>query len=143
MSKATQQDAQLILQFYEMRREPRMRQARSFMAGTFKAASFDEYLKLCPMGSEENASFRQVTTYWDMVAAIVKRGLVDLELFFETNGEITLVWEKCKRVVPEIRERFKQPLFLASLEELAGKREAWLKETMPGYLEAMRQRFGL
>lgn len=143
MSKADHHDAQLILQFYEMRREPRLRQARAFLSGPFKAKTLDEFLKVCPMGSEENASFRQATSYWDMVCAIVKRDLVDLELFFETNGEVTLTWEKVKSFVPELRGRFKQPLFLANLEGVALKREAWLEELMPGYLAAMRERFGL
>lgn len=143
MTKATPQDAQFILQFYEMRREPRMREARAFIAGPFKARSVDEFLKVCPIGSDENASFRQVTSYWDMVCAIVRRDLVDRELFFETNGELTVVWEKVRQFTPEFRTRLKQPLFLANLDHIAAEREAWLEVKMPGYLGALRERLGL
>lgn len=134
------QDADLILRFYELRRESRLREARSFLLGRFKAKDLQELNDLCPPGSEENAFFRQVLTYWDMVSAIVKRDLVDKELFHETNGEITAVWEKVKHLVPGMREKFGTPVFLASLEEVARERESYLEQKAPGYVEALRER---
>lgn len=136
-------DADLILRFYELRRESRLREARSFVLGRFKAANGRELNDLCPPGSEESAFFRQVISYWDMVAAIVGRELVDKELFFETNGEITAVWEKVKAVVPELRETFGNPLFLANLERLAKEREAYIEKHAPGYLASLRERLGV
>lgn len=137
------QDAQLILHFYELRREPRLREARAFMAGRFKAKDLEQLNNLCPLGSDENAYFRQVTSYWDMVSAIVKRRLVDKELFFETNGELTVVWEKVRYLVPGLRETLGNPQFLSNLELVAGEREAYLEQKIPGYLTALRQRLGV
>ncbi len=137
------QDAQLILHFYELRREPRLRDARAFMASQFKAKDLEQLNHLCPPGSDENAFFRQVTSYWDMVCAIVKRHLVDKELFFETNGELTIVWEKVRHLLPGLRLTYDNPQFLANLELVAGEREAYLEQKVPGYLAALRQRLGL
>ena len=137
------QDAQLILQFYELRREPKLRDARSFMAGRFKASTMEELDEMCPPGSEENAFFRQVVSYWDMIGAIVKRDIVDKELFFETNGEITLVFEKIRKVLPAMRERYESPTFLANLEQVAAEREAYLNQVAPGSLASFRKRLGL
>jgi hypothetical protein len=134
------QDAQVILQFYELRRESRLREARSFVLGRFRAKNVAELHELCPPGSEENASFRQVLTYWDMISAIVKRDVVEKELFFETNGEITAVWEKVKHLIPELREEFNNPAFLENLEEMANGREAYLNAKAPGYLKSLRER---
>lgn len=136
------QDAQMILQFYELRREPRLREARSFILGRFKAKNVEELHDLCPPGSEENAFFRQVLTYWDMVSAIVKRDVVEKELFYETNGEITTVWEKVKHLIPELRTEFGNQAFLENLEEVAMLREAYLKVKAPGYLKSLRERLG-
>lgn len=136
------QDAQLILHFYELRREPRLRDARAFMAGAFKAQDLEHFNNQCPPGSDENAYFRQVTSYWDMVSAIVKRHLVDKELFFETNGEITVVWEKIRHLVPAMRQAYGSPHFLANMELVAGEREAYLEQKMPGYLASLRKRLG-
>jgi hypothetical protein len=137
------QDAQLILQFYEMRRESRFREARLFMVSRFKAKTPQELNEQCPPGSDENAYFRQVTSYWDMIAAIVKRHLVDKELFFETNGEITVVWEKVRALVPLLREAYVNPRFLANLEQIALEREAYVEDKSPGSLAALRKRLGI
>lgn len=137
------QDAQIILQFYELRRESRLREARSFVLGRFKAKNLEELHELCPPGSEENASFRQVLTYWDMISAIVKRDVVEKELFFETNGEITAVWEKVRHLIPELRVEFDNPAFLENLEEVATRREAYLNVKAPGYLKSLRARLGV
>ena len=138
-----QQDAEWVVRFYELRRESRLREARSFLVGQFKAKNLQELNEVCPPGSEENASFRQAISYWDMVAAIVKRCVADRELFFETNGEITVVWEKVRHVLPELRESTQNPQFLKNLEDLARAREAYIEGKSPGYLEALRQRLGL
>ena len=137
------QDAQLILHFYELRREPRLREARAYLLGKFRARDMQEFNQICPPGSDENASFRQLVTYWDMVSAIVKRHLVDKDLFFETNGEITPVWEKVRHLVPAMREANKSPHFLASLQQIATEREAYLEEKAPGYMAALRERLGV
>lgn len=134
------QDAQLVLQFYELRRESRLREARSFILGKFKAKDVQQLDELCPPGSEENAFFRQVLTYWDMISAIAGRGVVDKELFFETNGELTAVWEKVKHLVPALRERTSNPRFLSNLETVAAERAAYVEAKAPGYLEALRAR---
>lgn len=136
------QDAQMILQFYELRRESRLREARSFVLGRFKAKNVAELHELCPPGSEENAFFRQVLTYWDMVSAIVKRDVLEKELFFETNGEITAVWEKVRHLIPELRSEFNNEAFLENLEEVAMLREAYLNAKAPGYLKSLRERLG-
>jgi len=136
------QDAQMILQFYELRRESRLREARSFVLGRFKAKNVAELHELCPPGSEENAFFRQVLTYWDMVSAIVKRDVLEKELFFETNGEITAVWEKVRHLIPELRNEFDNQAFLENLEEVATLREAYLNVKAPGYLKSLRESLG-
>lgn len=136
------QEAQLVLQFYELRRESRLREARSFVLGRFKAKNAQELHELCPPGSEENAFFRQVLSYWDMVSAIVKRDVLEKELFYETNGELTAVWEKVRHLVPELREELGNPAFLENLEEVAAGREAYLESKAPGYLKSLRDRLG-
>lgn len=136
------EDADFILRIYELRRESRLREARAFVLGRFKAKDAKELQELCPPGSEENAFFRQTLTYWDMVSALVKRDVVDRALFFETNGELTAVWEKVKHLLPELRQNFKNPVFLTNLEEVALEREAYVNARAPDYLDALRERLG-
>ena len=76
MPQATYQDAELVLKLYEMRREDRMRTARAWYFANFKVQSLAEMMEKFPPGSEPNASFRMVTTYWDMAASFVKIGVL-------------------------------------------------------------------
>ena len=66
--KPTYDDVKLILKLYDMRREARMREARKWFGTYFEAKTLEEFNALCPAGSEPNASYRMLTTYWEMVA---------------------------------------------------------------------------
>jgi hypothetical protein len=118
MTRPTYDDAYMILRLYEMRREERLRKARAWFTANFKVKSFDELTKLAPAGSDENASYRMVITYWDMAASFITNGVLDKELFFQSNRELLLVWERFKGVLPEVRERYKDPELYGHLEQV-------------------------
>jgi hypothetical protein len=65
-----------------------------------------------------------VTSYWEMVAGMVNRGLVDEDLFFDTQGEGLFVWLRVKDVVPEGRKHLR-PNWLWNLEQMAMRQQAW------------------
>ena len=90
MDKPTHHDVDVILKLYELRREDRMRKARGWLFG-YKASNAAEHQAACPPGSEENASFRMVTSYWDMAASFVTSGAVNKELFLQSAGEMLFV----------------------------------------------------
>jgi len=89
--KPTYDDVRLILKLYDMRREARMREARKWFGTYFKAKTLEEFNALCPPGSEPNASYRMLTSYWEMVASFVTNGVLHQELFFEGNREFLVV----------------------------------------------------
>jgi hypothetical protein len=139
MGEVTHEQVNLLLHLYELRREPRMREARDWYFTKFHPASFDDVARLAPMGSSESASMRMVLSYWEMVASIVNRVLIDEGFFFENTGEPWFVWERMKPVVVKIRERNKNPRQYENLEKLAKNLEAWAEKRSPGWSEAMRQ----
>jgi hypothetical protein len=116
--RPTYDDANLILRLYEMRRDERMRRARAWFTANFKAKTWDDLQKLAPAGSDENASYRMVVTYWDMVASFVVAGILHQELFFQSGREMLVVWERMRDVLPEIRQKYKDPHFWAHLESV-------------------------
>lgn len=139
MGQVTHEQVDLMLKLYEMRREPRLRQARAWFIEKFNPTSAEEMMKLYPFGSEENANVRMVTSYWEMVASIVNRNLIDEDLFFESTGEQWVVWERLKVVTPAMRALFKNPHANAQLEEHCKRLEAWREKRAPGTTAAMRQ----
>jgi len=92
---ATAADAELILKLYEMRREETLRKARRFMIFDFQPKTVEE-LRLVSrdVGSQHNAAWRQVMSYWEMAASLVLRGALDADLFLDSNGEGILIYAK-------------------------------------------------
>lgn len=116
-SRPTYDDANLILRLYDMRREDRLRKARAWFAANFKGiATVEQFRNVCPPGTDENASFRMVTTYWDMVASFVTSGVLNEALLYESSRELLLVWERAKDYVAAFREANRDPTYLRSLE---------------------------
>lgn len=139
MAEVTHEQVNLMLRLYETRRETVMREARAWFIANFHPKSAEEAMKICPPGSKENAYLRQVASYWEMVANIVSRGLIDEEFFFENSGEQWVVWECLKPIANEWRTVFKNPHAWEKLEQHCKRFEQWREKRSPGSTEAMRQ----
>ncbi len=139
---STYDDANLILRLYEMRREPRMREARTWFAANFKPKQAADVATLCPPGTNENASMRQVITYWDMVASFVASGVLNPELFFESGRELLLVWIRYGHCLPDTRARYGDPGHCKNLEKVAGMFIDWMNKANPGSFDALKARIG-
>ena len=113
MSK--QQDCDLILKLYDLRREATMREARNWMF-TFNPTSVQDVIEV--LLGEHSGHYRMVISYWDMAAAMVNNGAIDEQLFNETNGEHLFVYAKIEPVIEEVRALFGNPDFLRNLETL-------------------------
>ena len=140
VARATYDDVRLILRLYEIRREDRLRDARKWFTGSFKVKSFDEFVAMCPPGSEPNASYRMVTTYWEMVASFLTSGVLNKELFYQSGRELLFVWARIADIMPAVREKFGNPRELRNIEEAAVAYIAWWNETSPGAYDAFVKR---
>ena len=141
MSK--QQDADLILKLYDLRREATMREARNWMF-TFNPTSVQDIIDV--MISEHSGHYRMVISYWEMAAAMVNRGAIDEELFNECNGEHIFVYAKIEHLIPELRAFFDSPDFLSNLETVIKripdheKKIAGMKVRMRKFMEMRAER---
>jgi hypothetical protein len=128
-TRPTYDDANLIIRLYELRREDRMRKARAWFAANFKAKTWDELQKIAPPGSDENASYRMVVTYWEMVASFITGGVLNKELFFQSGRELLFVWERLRDVLRPMRETNKDPLLYHHLESVGTEFAKHFKDT--------------
>jgi hypothetical protein len=133
-------DAELLLRLYDLRREEKLRRAREWFTLEFQAKSADDYLKKYPPGSEQDAFFRMVVTYWEMVGSIVNNGLIKQDFFFQNTAEFFGVWERIKHLISAVREAFKNPHMWENLELMAKNYEEWINKRAPEAIEAYRQR---
>ena len=122
--KPTIEQARLILELYNLRRESEMRKARQWWLTTFWPTCADDFMKVAmDFGSQENNWLRQVGGYWGIAATFVLNGLISDKLFFEPAfcGELYFIFAKARPFLKEIREKAKNPdLFLLSEKAIYG-----------------------
>jgi hypothetical protein len=117
--KATAADAQLIMQLYDLRREAELRKARAWWANFWPQSADDVMAVASKFGSQENAWFRQASGYWEMAAAMVVRGALNEELFYDANGELWFAFAKVQPYLKEVRERMNAPQAFRNVEKVA------------------------
>jgi hypothetical protein len=125
--KPTTADAQLILQLYDLRREPEMRRARNWVLSEFWPQSADDYMKVnMAMGSPENAWLRQVGSYWSMAALFALQGVLHAEMFLQPSisGEMFFLFAKVHPFLRELREKLGDPHSFANIEKLVTSSKA-------------------
>lgn len=92
---ATHHDAEIILKLYDLRREEVLRKARHWMVFEFNPKTQEEFLAVLQgYGTQENAYFRQVISYWEMAASLVVHGAVKSDLYLDSNGEGIFIFAK-------------------------------------------------
>jgi hypothetical protein len=119
--KPTAEDAKIIMRLYDLRREPEMRKARAWYAGWWPRSTDDVLKVLQAAGAPENAWFRQVNGYWDMVASFVTRGVLNEDLFFDCSGEMWFVFAKLQPFLKEVRQKANIPQGFTRIEKLVSR----------------------
>jgi hypothetical protein len=110
-------DAELVLKLYELRRDPVMRQARQDIAEFFPA-TFEELLAVSKADNPLNAAYRQVGSYWEMVYAMAKHGVIHGEFMLESCGEGLYLFAKVRPYLERLRSEV-NPLAFQNAEWVA------------------------
>lgn len=97
-------DAELVIRFYELRREATMRAARDAIFVQFVPRSYDD-IKAVMLNRAHplNAPLRQVASYWEMVYGMAKHGIVHADFLVENSGEGLILFAKVQPWLKEIR----------------------------------------
>lgn len=111
-----QRSAELLLQLYEARREPALREARDWWITKFHPTSARDILRI--WAGRESAPYRMVTTYWEMAASFVTLGAIDEAMFHAANTEYLAVYAKLRPYLTELRELAAYPTYLEHLERV-------------------------
>ena len=141
-SQPTHHDAEIILKLYDLRREPVLREARSFFA-QFAPKSLDDMMKVATaFGTKEQAYLRQVAGYWEMAASLVNRGALNRDLALDNFQEMFFIYAKVQPFVEEYRQTMGMPGFLRQVQQLADSSPETRKRLsdMQGMQAAMARR---
>ncbi|HKW56499.1 MAG TPA: hypothetical protein VJN42_04005 [Candidatus Acidoferrum sp.] len=119
--KATPKDAELILQLYDLRREPEMRKARHWWLTQFWPNTADDFMNIAStLGTQENNWLRQGGGYWGMAAELVLSGALNADLFLRPamSGEMFFFFAKIHPFLKELREKLGDPEAFRAIEKV-------------------------
>ena len=117
------ESARLNLQLFDLRREPVLREARSWFLLDFHPQNLGEFV--AALSGERNASIRMVLGYWDMAASLVTSGAIDADAFRAAHGEMFGTFAKIEPFLAEMRAAFGEAAFCRHFEAVVmGERDA-------------------
>jgi len=118
-TRPTPQQVELILRLYELRRETVMREARSFVGGSFLPKSDEDLISIIAKGGKETGFVLQVYGYWDMVSAFVLHGMLSEPLLYDTCQEMYFQFAKIYPYLKDFRQKMNLPEWMQNLEQVA------------------------
>jgi hypothetical protein len=133
------ESAQLNLQLFDLRREPVLREARSWFVLEFNPESLAELAAMVKGG--RNAAFRMVLSYWDMAASLVTTGAIDGDAFRAAHGEIFAAFSKIHPYLADLRTASGEPDFCKNMESVvlampgAEAILAWRRRAIPAAVQ--------
>jgi hypothetical protein len=114
MREPSHDDATLALKLYDLRRERELRKARR-MIGDLCMGTWEDVQRVMDYDHKHNAHFRQATSYWEMCASFVNRGIFHPAIFVDTCGEGLFTYAGFLPFIARIREQ--SPRFLMQTEK--------------------------
>lgn len=113
-------DAEILLKLYELRREAELRKARDWVGFEFRPRSAEDVLTILRDAgkTDENRRLRQFMGYYEMVASLVHRGILDRDLLEDSVNEYIGFYTMLRPFLPQVREAMGLPTFLKSIERL-------------------------
>ena len=134
MAATPYESAQLILKLFELRRDPIMREARTWFIREFHPDTIADVQ--AALAGPHNPHLRMVTGYWDMACSFVVHGALDRQMFLDANPEVFAAFAKVHPLLAEMRAMAPQPGFAKHIEEVV--------MSVPGVeerMERLRTRF--
>jgi broad specificity phosphatase PhoE len=125
MPEPTKQDAQILLTLMELDMSEPMREARKWLRTQPEGLSLDEFEAKFPRGSDGWESLTNLAIYWETVGSLIRRGLLDEGLAFDTFLDAP-PWAKLKGIVLGRRAKENAPAEGENLEWVAGRARSWV-----------------
>ena len=126
-------DADLILKLYDLRREESLRAAREKLTAEFWPKNAKEAVAVTAHDHPLNRTYRQVSTYWEMVYRMGRHGIIHGDFLVENNGEGLLLYAKVEPYLAEIRAAT-SPRSFQNAEWVA--KEVPMGRTIPEHMRA-------
>jgi hypothetical protein len=130
MGKPTKEDASLLIQIFNTASaDEHYRDAFYWFNTEMNEDNYDDFKEKYPPGSDGYRHFMRMSSYGELVGALVNREVLNEDLVFELYGD--MMWEKSSPIVRGMREDLKMPRFLENFEVMALKYPEWAEKNPP------------
>jgi len=124
MVKATKEDAALWIQLFGIGvADEKFQKASDWFTFEMNETNYDDFKTKYPIGSEGYRNFMKISSYTELVGALVNLDILSEDLVFETYGD--MMWDKAKSIVHGLRKDLNMPRFMENYEFLAKKYPKW------------------
>lgn len=137
MSAPTSEDARLYLQLLEMSQQPHFVDARRWVAHELEATTFKDLDSKHPEGSEERGRVATVLGFYESAGAVVSRGLLHEDLFFDAPLGFEHVWRRTEALVLDWQKATGSEAYFENVVWLARRYENWRETTWRAKSEAI------
>ena len=125
MPAPTSEDAHIYLQLLDMVQQPQLAAASDWVVFEFEAASHRELEQKYPRGSSERTRLVTVLGFYESVGALVSRGLLHEDLFFDVPFRFELVWPRVDALILDWQKTSGDPAVWENVVWLARRHESW------------------
>jgi hypothetical protein len=120
---ATKEDAHLLVQLARLGADMGLGDSSGFLWSDEFVEEYDQFKERFPFGSEGAKHVGAIAAFYETVATLVKRGLIDRDLIHDWLGS-DLVWRRLEKILGGQREDSGEPRLWENFEALAADRAA-------------------
>lgn len=124
-------DVDILLRLWDMHNRPEMHAARMWVFTDFQAQDYAEFKRKYPPGSAEWRQFTSVYGMYELYGVLLKRKLLDEDLFFDLFGGLNILWDKLAPVLKGMRAEI-DPYLYENFELLCRRAQTWKAAHPPG-----------
>ncbi|HEY8740570.1 MAG TPA: DUF4760 domain-containing protein [Candidatus Dormibacteraeota bacterium] len=137
MAAPNTEDAHLYLQLLEMTQQPQFVDARHWVVYELDTSTAKEFNEKYHAGADERSRVTTVLTFYDSVGALVSRGLLHEDLFFDAPLGFEVVWPRVEALVVDWQKAARDDPAWENVTWLARRFESWRASTWRPKLEAI------
>ncbi|MFN2463576.1 MAG: DUF4760 domain-containing protein [Candidatus Dormibacteria bacterium] len=137
MPAPTGEDAHIYLQLLEMTQQPQFARDRRWVAHELAADTLKSLNSKHPEGSEERGRVAGVLGFYESIGALISRGLLHEDLFFDAPLGFEDVWSRTGKLVGDWQKAAGNPAAFENLVWLARRYENWRESTWRPKSEAI------
>jgi len=128
VSEPSGRDADFYLRLLEITQQRAQSESRRWFFGEYAANSYEDFQSRYPEGGDERALFANVLNFFEAVGALVSRGLLNEDLYFDAPLGLEVVWPKVEPVLEGMQKALGDPAAYENVAWLGRRYSSWREQ---------------